>query len=323
MLVVVALGGNALLRRGQPLRAPEQLDNVRRACAALAPLAREHRLVITHGNGPQVGLLALQDDGFPLDVLNAETEGMIGYLIERELGNLLPHEQRLATLLTMVEVGAEDPAFGEPTKPIGPMYTESEARALAKANGWVVKRDGDGYRRVVASPQPRRIIEIEPIRWLLERDCVVVCAGGGGIPIVRDADGIRVDGVAAVIDKDHASALLASELDADLFVMATDVDGVYLDWGEPSQRRIVRAHPDALRSGDFAAGSMAPKIEAARSFVERTGRDARIGALDELDAIVAGTGGTVVSLSARGLELAGDVEAAYAYPPTLDQRPHR
>jgi hypothetical protein len=194
MRVVVALGGNALLRRGEPLTASNQRDNARRACRALAPVALEHELVVSHGNGPQVGLLALQgaaykpDEAYPLDVLDSETEGMIGYVLEQELGNELPFDRRLATLLTQVEVDAGDPAFADPTKPVGPVYDVQEAEALAAHDGWVFKRDGDGMRRVVPSPMPQRIFELEPIGWLLERGCVVICAGGGGIPVMYTDD---------------------------------------------------------------------------------------------------------------------------------------
>lgn len=306
MLIVVALGGNALLRRDEPMLPATQQRNVRTACRMLAPLTERHSLVVTHGNGPQVGMLALQDEGhepFPLDVLGAETEGMIGYLIERELGSLLPPGRELATLLTMIEVDPADPAFRHPTKPIGPTYSKRKAERLGRRLGWTVGRDGDVYRRIVPSPQPKRILEIEPIRLLLEQGCVVVCGGGGGIPVVRRPDA-TLEGIAAVIDKDLASSLLARQLDADLLVIATDVDGVYVDWRLPSQRRIVRAHPASLRAQRFAEGSMAPKIEAACSFVESTAGSAVIGSLDELSEIVEGGGGTTVTANADGIELA-------------------
>src|SRR5262245_28005815 len=221
MRIVVALGGNALLRRGEPLTAENQRANARLACRALAPLAADHELVISHGNGPQVGLLALQGDAYkavepyPLDLLGAQTEGMIGYLIQQELGNELPAEERLATLLTQIEVSGDDPAFGDPTKPIGPIYTQEESEQLASEKGWTFKPDGDSFRRVVPSPLPRRIIGLQPIEWLLEHDCVVICAGGGGIPVMYTDEpavpGRRLVGVEAVIDKDLASALLAED----------------------------------------------------------------------------------------------------------------
>jgi carbamate kinase len=266
MRILVALGGNALLRRGEPMTAEAQRANVQVAAAALAPIARAHQLVISHGNGPQVGLLALQAaayrevEAYPLDVLGAQTEGMIGYLIEQELGNLLPADAPIATLLTMIEVSPEDPAFRDPTKFVGPVYRDEEAAALAADKGWTFKRDGADMRRVVASPLPTRIFELRPIRWLLEQGTVVICAGGGGIPTswARGRDRV-LEGIEAVIDKDLASELLARELDADLFVMATDVDGVYEGWGTPQSRKLDEVAPEQLRAGSFAAGSMGPR----------------------------------------------------------------
>jgi carbamate kinase len=301
MRIVVALGGNALLKRGEPMTAGHQRANVRVAAGALARVARDHELVISHGNGPQVGLLALQGaaykdvEAYPLDVLGAETQGMIGYLVEQEVGNLLPMERPLATLLTMVEVDPDDPAFGDPTKFVGPVYDQAAAEALAAEKGWAIKADGPHWRRVVPSPRPKRIFEIRPMRWLLEQGAVVICAGGGGIPTMyaRDAER-RLVGVEAVIDKDLATSLLARELDADLFVMATDVDGVYRDWGQPTQARIGRATPAELDAMDLPAGSMGPKVAAATEFALATGKRATIGSLDDIDALVAGSGGTQV-----------------------------
>jgi carbamate kinase len=300
--ILVALGGNALLKRGEPMTADVQRANVHAAAVALAPLASRHQVVLSHGNGPQVGLLALQAaaytevEPYPLDVLGAQTEGMIGYLIEQELGNLLPVEVPFATILTMIEVDAADPAFANPTKFVGPIYDDAAAEALATEKGWVFKRDGDRLRRVVPSPAPRRIFEIRPIRWLLEHGTVVICAGGGGIPTAYVAGKERVlGGVEAVIDKDLASELLAREIDADLFVMATDVDGVYDGWGTADQRRLDRVTPEVLRRRDFAAGSMGPKVEAAARFVEATGRRAAIGSLTDIDEIVEGRAGTTVA----------------------------
>ncbi len=312
MRIVVALGGNALLRRGQPLTAENQRANIRTAAEAIAPVAAEHELVVAHGNGPQVGLLALQAAAYPavaaypLDVLGAETEAMIGYVIEQELGNLLPPERALATLLTMVEVDPDDPAFSSPSKPIGPVYDRATAERLAAESGWSIAPDGEHFRRVVASPRPRRIFEIRPIQQLLESGTIVVCAGGGGIPTAYDADG-RLHGVEAVIDKDLASAFLAAELEADLLVIATDVDGVYTGWGTPEQRRLGVVTPEDLEAVPFAAGSMGPKIEAACGFVRRTGRPAAIGALAEIGAIVAGRAGTRVvgSDEPAGLDWSG------------------
>src|SRR3954469_7975273 len=298
MRVVVALGGNALLQRGQPMSADQQRENVRVAAQQLAPVAAEHELVISHGNGPQVGLLALQAsayegvEAYPLDVLGAETEGMIGYMIEQELGNILPPERPFASILTMVEVDPEDPAFGNPTKFIGPVYAKADAERLAAEKGWAIKQVGDKWRRVVASPQPKRIFEIRPIRWLLERGCVVVCAGGGGIPVMYAPGTRTLVGAEVVIDKDRASALLARELDADLFVMATDVDAVYTGWGTPEQAAIGVTSPSGVAALQLPAGSMGPKVEAAAGFVEATGKRAAIGTLAELHAIVDWTRGT-------------------------------
>jgi carbamate kinase len=313
MRVVVALGGNALLRRGEPLTAENQRANARVACKAIAPVALEHELVISHGNGPQVGLLALQGsaytevDPYPLDLLGAQTEGMIGYLIQQELGNELPFEKRLASLLTLVEVDREDPAFDDPTKPIGPVYTEAESARLAEEKGWALKPDGDGFRRVVPSPLPKRIFGLEPVRWLLEHGSVVICAGGGGIPVTYTDDpapaGRRLVGVEAVIDKDLASALLARDLGADALAIVTDVDAVYADWGTPHQRAIRRATPEALGETEFAAGSMGPKVRAARSFVEETGGLAAIGSISDTPALLRGEAGTIVTRDAAGLEL--------------------
>jgi len=312
MRVVVALGGNALLRRGEPLTAENQRANAQVACKALAPVALEHELVISHGNGPQVGLLALQGsaytevDPYPLDLLGAQTEGMIGYLIQQELGNELPFEKRLASLLTLIEVDPDDPAFGNPTKPIGPVYGKEEADRLAEEKGWVFKPDGDSFRRVVPSPLPQRIFGIEPVQWLLDHDSVVICAGGGGIPVMYTDDpapaGRRLVGIEAVIDKDLASALLAKDLGADALAIVTDVDAVYADWGTPDRRVIRRASPEALLQTEFAAGSMGPKVRAACQFAEETGGVAAIGSISHTPALLRGEAGTIVTRDADGLE---------------------
>ncbi len=310
MRVVVALGGNALQRRGEPMTVESQRLNVRIACQALVPVAMEHELVISHGNGPQVGLLALQAaaygdvEAYPFDVLGAQTEGMIGYFIEQELGNLLPFEKPLATVLTMTEVDPDDPAFANPTKFVGPVYTEAEARARAADKGWVVKADGNAWRRVVPSPLPRRIFEIRPIQWLLEHGSVVVCTGGGGIPTMYRAGTRQLVGVEAVIDKDRSSAVLAHDVGADRLVIVTDAAGVFVDWGTPGQRQIADAHPDAVEALAFPAGSMGPKVEAACAFARRSGKVAAIGALEDLPAILAGTAGTRISTSFPGLTYA-------------------
>jgi carbamate kinase len=306
--VVVALGGNALLRRGQALSAENQRANARAACRALAPLALEHELVVSHGNGPQVGLLALQGsaytavDTYPLDVLDAQTEGMIGYMLEQELGNELPFERHLATLLTMIEVDPADPAFDHPTKPIGPVYDADEAERLAREKGWAMMPDGDKLRRAVPSPAPKRIFGIHVIKSLLDQGVIVICAGGGGIPTAYTEEtatpGRRLQGVEAVIDKDMASALLAIEIGADALLIVTDVDAVYSGWGTPEQTAIRMATPDELDAAGFAAGSMGPKVRAACWFAEKTGGFAVIGSIDDTQALLRGEAGTRVALTA-------------------------
>jgi len=299
--IVVALGGNALLQKGQPMSAEVQRENVRTAVKALAPLARSHELVLSHGNGPQVGLLALQAacytkvEPYPLDVLDAQTEGMIGYLIEQELSNLLPPDIPCATILTMVEVDPKDPAFSDPTKYVGPWYAKEEADRIAAEKGWVFREEGDGWRRVVPSPLPVRIVELRPIRWLIEQKVFVICTGGGGIPTARRPGTDRsLTGIEAVIDKDRAGALLAVELSADLYIMATDVDGVYLDWMQPGARKIGNTTPKELEMHHFAAGSMGPKVEAACYFTAKTGNRSAIGSLNDIMDLVEGTAGTQV-----------------------------
>ena len=302
MKVLVALGGNALLHRGQPLSADNQLANIRVAAAQLAKVAPGNEVVITHGNGPQIGLLALQSaaydaaDVYPLDTLGAQTDGMIGYLLEQELTNRLPASRAVATLLTRVEVDPHDPAFAKPSKPIGPIYSETEAKRLAEQRHWTVGSDGKGMRRLVASPLPQRVLGLDPIRWLLEHGAVVIAAGGGGIPVALSSDGHSLHGVDAVIDKDACSALLARQLGVDCFVIATDVSAVFLDWGTPQQREIRKIAPQALARHAFAAGSMGPKVQAASAFVLATGRRAVIGSLDKIEDMLAGKAGTEVSV---------------------------
>jgi len=304
MLVVMALGGNALLRRHEPPEAEVQRGNVLTAVAkSVAPIARQHSVIITHGNGPQIGLLALQTAAFtgvkpyPLDVLGAESEGMIGYLIEQALAEEIP-DREIATLLTQVEVDPADAAFAAPTKPIGPIYTEEEAHDLMARNRWTLAPDDGGYRRTVASPAPRRIRELEAVRLLVQAGVIVVCAGGGGIPVVVTARG-GLRGVEAVIDKDYSAALLAEELAADALLLLTDVNAVWTKWPAWSDSQAIgHATPADLRAYSFAPGSMAPKVEAACRFVERTGRVAAIGAMEEAEAILEGKAGTIVS--ARG-----------------------
>lgn len=287
-----------------------QRQNVRRATAALAPLIGQgHQLVITHGNGPQVGLLALQaeaspgDGRYPLDILGAETEGMIGYLIEQELQNALPQGALTATLLTQIRVDRRDPGFRTPTKPIGQVYTdENVARRLAKERGWSLMRDGDRWRRAVPSPKPIEILEARVIEFLVEKGVTVICAGGGGIPVVERTDG-SLTGVEAVVDKDHASALLARTIKADRLLLLTDVDAVRFNWGRPNARPIAEARPRDLDPGQFAEGTMRPKIEAAIGFVNETGRPTSIGRLDDVANILAGRAGTTIRLDCAGLAL--------------------
>jgi carbamate kinase len=298
MLIVAALGGNALLRRGQKMDAATMEANVKRAVKALAPLAQNNRLVITHGNGPQVGLLALQAAAYggaasyPLDVLGAETEGMIGYLIAREMRNVV-RAKEVVTLLTQTVVRSSGPAFDNPSKFVGPVYSRAQADDLQRERGWIFKQDGVAYRRVVASPDPCRIIELPVIQQLLQHDVTVVCAGGGGIPVTIDAQGMLC-GVEAVVDKDLASAWLAIELQADRLLLLTDVDGVYLDWGQPNQEKINRITPAQLHEYEFAAGSMAPKISAACRYIAAEGTLAAIGSLDDAEKMLDGLAGTCV-----------------------------
>ena len=300
--LVVALGGNALLRRGEPMTAEIQRGHAGEAMAAVAELAQTHDVVLTHGNGPQVGLLALQASAYPevppypLDVLGAESEGMIGYVLEQELQNRLPGRAAV-TVLTQVVVDPEDPAFQSPTKPIGPVYTEKQARRLEEERGWAIARDGEHFRRVVASPQPLRIVELSAIRMLVDAGAIVVCTGGGGIPVTVNGAG-TLRGVEAVIDKDLAGELLARSLEADFLLMLTDVRAVLRDWGTADERPISRATPAELRSLQFANGSMGPKVEAACRFVETTGNRAAIGALEDASRIVAGEAGTLVAEAA-------------------------
>lgn len=302
MRIVVALGGNALLERGQPPESETQEANVRRAVAALAPLADDHELVITHGNGPQVGVLALQSASdprlttpYPFDVLGAQTQGMIGYWLLQALQNRLP-QRRVAAVINQTLVDAADPAFDEPTKFVGEACSRAQADALEAERGWRFAQDGADWRRVVGSPTPLEVVETESIRLLLDSGALVVCAGGGGVPVVRDDRG-HLHGVEAVVDKDLASAVLAESLGADVLLLLTDVSAVMSDFGTPAQRSIRRATPESLAGARFAKGSMGPKVEAARRFVTRTGGTAAIGALDDAAAIFDGRAGTVVTAS--------------------------
>lgn len=300
MLVIAALGGNALLKRHQPLTAEAQRANVQLAAKSLAAIVRAgHRLIITHGNGPQVGLLALQgaaykpDEAFPLDVLGAETEGMIGYMIEQEVENALGHSHAVATLLTQVVVSGADPAFRRPTKFVGPVYAKDEAEARAAAAGWAVARDGDKWRRVVPSPNPLEIPDLKVLKLLLDQDVIVVCTGGGGIPVIRRDDGSLV-GVEAVIDKDAASALLARQLSADALLLLTDVDAVYSGFGTKDALALANLTPLDARALGAPAGSMGPKLAAAADFAE-SGGFAGIGRLEDSVAILEGRAGTRIT----------------------------
>lgn len=307
----MALGGNALLRREQAPTSAHQLANIRRAAAQLARVAGGHELLLTHGNGPQVGLLALQaaawaDAGgvpaYPLDVLGAQTEGMLGYLLEQEIANRLPAGRTVATLMTRVEVDAHDPAFDHPSKPIGPVYEAAEAQRRAAASGWALIADGLGFRRAVASPRPLRVPGLPAIGWLLQRGALVIAAGGGGIPVARplgSAKAAPLQGVAAVIDKDLCASLLARELHAELLIIASDVDAVFLDWGLPTQRALGEVTPAELAAHTFAAGSMAPKVEAACAFVQATGGRAAIGSLERIEALLDGSAGTQIRPARR------------------------
>ncbi len=304
MLVVAAVGGNALLQRGQPLTAETQRANVQTAAAALAQIVRAgHQLIVTHGNGPQVGLLALQgaaykpDEAYPLDVLGAETEGMIGYLIEQELENMLGHEYSVATLLTQVVVDPQDPAFRTPTKFVGPIYSQTEAETRAKSAGWAIAQDGDHWRRVVPSPKPVEIPDMRVLRLLLDQGVIVICAGGGGIPVIRRPDGSMI-GVEAVIDKDASSALLAADISADALLLLTDVEAVYSDFGSDEAAPIAHLSPDQGRALVMPKGSMGPKLSAACGFAD-LGGFAGIGRLSDTMAILDGTAGTRISQENR------------------------
>jgi carbamate kinase len=302
MLIVIALGGNALLQRGEPLEADLQKRNIKVTAKAIAKLAKDHQVVICHGNGPQVGLLALQAENYkevepyPLDVLDAETQGMIGYLIQQEIGNSLA-DKPVITLLTQVEVDSKDSAFKNPSKPIGPVYDKEQAERISKERGWTVAQDGKYFRRVVPSPQPKKIVELEVARHLVARDVVVIFGGGGGIPVIRNNKD-QLEGVEAVIDKDNTASLIAEKLKADALLILTDVKNVCVDWGTSKEKSIKAASPELLRKIDFAKGSMGPKINASCRFVENTKKIAAIGNLSEMADIVEGKAGTRIESNA-------------------------
>ncbi|KLQ41992.1 carbamate kinase [Enterobacter cloacae subsp. dissolvens] len=295
--LVVALGGNALLKRGEPLEAEIQRKNIDLAARTIAGLTAQWRVVLVHGNGPQVGLLALQNSAYdkvapyPLDVLGAESQGMIGYMLQQALKNSLP-QREVSVLLTQVEVDADDPAFSNPTKYIGPVYSEAQAKTLQAEKGWVFRADGSYFRRVVPSPQPKRIVESDAIAALIQRDHLVICNGGGGVPVVENANGYH--GIEAVIDKDLSAALLARQIEADALLILTDADAVYLDWGKPTQRPLAQVTPERLKGMAFDAGSMGPKVAACREFVEACNGIAGIGALADGAEILAGEKGTLI-----------------------------
>ncbi|WP_318390851.1 carbamate kinase [Enterobacter sp.] len=295
--LVVALGGNALLKRGEPLEADIQRKNIDLAAKTIAGLTHNWRVVLVHGNGPQVGLLALQNSAYenvtpyPLDILGAESQGMIGYMLQQSLKNQLP-QREVSVLLTQVEVDAADPAFANPTKYIGPVYDQAQADALSAEKGWRFKADGTYFRRVVPSPQPKRIVESDAINALISRDHLVICNGGGGVPVVEKADGYH--GIEAVIDKDLSAALLARQIEADALLILTDADAVYVDWGKPGQRPLAQVTPALLDEMTFDAGSMGPKVAACSRFVRECNGIAGIGALADGLAILAGDKGTLI-----------------------------
>ncbi|MCG9557879.1 carbamate kinase [Vibrio kanaloae] len=296
--VVVALGGNALLRRGEPLEADVQRRNIETAVKTISEIAKVYNVVLVHGNGPQVGLLALQGleykkvNPYPLDVLGSETQGMIGYMLMQEFKNYLPN-RNISCMLTQMTVDPNDPAFADPTKPIGPIYEEAEARELAEKFHWIVKPDGQHFRRVVPSPRPTGIVEHEAITQLIDAGHLVICTGGGGIPVKKENG--KLVGVEAVIDKDMSAAFLAKQLDADALLILTDADAVYLDWGKPTQHTLRSTTPSELAKFEFDAGSMGPKIEASCEFIQQGGKVVGIGALEDGLQILQGQAGTNIT----------------------------
>ena len=316
MRIVIALGGNAMLQRGQPLEASIQRDNIRKAAEVIARVAQKHEVILTHGNGPQVGLLALQNAAYdkvspyPLDVLGAETAGMIGYMMEQELYNQMPGAH-VATLVTQTLVNNNDPAFKNPTKFVGPVYSKEEAEALAAEKNWDVKADGEYFRRVVPSPLPSSIVEVEMVKKLSEMGALVICSGGGGVPVRKDEHG-KLHGVEAVVDKDLTAALMAEQLGADALVIMTDVPAVCVNFGQPDQKEIHKASTKEIGELDFPAGSMGPKIDSCANFVENGGRFAAIGSLYDVENIVEGQAGTWITNEVEGISFYEPKAAAEA-----------
>ncbi|WP_281645231.1 carbamate kinase [Parendozoicomonas sp. Alg238-R29] len=306
MLVVMALGGNAILQRGQPLEAHIQRENIRTAARSIAAVAKHHQVVLTHGNGPQVGLLALMNEAYeevnnyPLDVLGAQTQGMIGFMFEQELRNEMPGK-KICTVSTQTIVDPSDPAFENPDKFVGPVYTYEEAQVIKNANpAWVLKEDGNYFRRVVPSPHPKEILELPSLRHIVASgDITVICGGGGGIPVRRDSEG-KLHGVEAVVDKDRASRALAEGIEADGLILLTDVPAVETNYGQPGSRRIKECTPQEFEAFPFAAGSMKPKVESVCHFVRAGGKFGAIGALDSAEDILTGKSGTFVKVDVPG-----------------------
>ncbi|KAI3435537.1 hypothetical protein D9Q98_001602 [Chlorella vulgaris] len=295
-VVVVAFGGNALLKRGEPLTMEAQQRNARSAAVAVKQLVDAgYRVCVTHGNGPQVGLLAEQDPAARLDVLDAETEGQLGFVLELELQNVM-QDRQVAVLLTQVVVDLADEAFQSPRKQVGPHYSQQEAQRLADAKGWTVAPDGDSYRRVVASPLPLDIVEAGPINTLLQAGVIIVCCGGGGIPVSVDSASGQKRGVEAVVDKDEASALLGIKLRAEWLLMLTDATAIFDPAAWPAEQRPVPspARCSQLKGMGFASGSMAPKVAAACRFVAATGARAGVGSIQDALGIISGQAGTVI-----------------------------
>lgn len=324
MLTVVALGGNALLERHDRPDAAIQRRHIQRAATALAPLAAEGNLLVCHGNGPQIGLLAMesQDDpalsrAYPLDALGAQTQGMIGYWLAQELRNA-GLERPVVAVVTQTVVDAADPAFAAPSKFIGRVYSKGDAERLADRHGWQIRADGSDWRRVVPSPQPLGIIEQESVQHLLDTGAVVICAGGGGAPVTRDGRG-HLTGVKAVVDKDYTSARIALDLAADRLLLLTDVAAVMRDFGTPDARPIDRIAVDQLADLHLPDGSMGPKVAACARFTSATGRPSAIGALTDAAAVLRGEAGTTITPSQPSTS--SPQQAAGSAPSTARKQP--